>query len=66
MTYYVLTRDVTPDECEWLDRTFREGETVVQFTGATYGCITGDGVACSLNGDNPFFELPLDALAVKR
>jgi hypothetical protein len=56
-----LTRDVTPDECDWLDRTWSEGDIVLQFFGATYGCVTGSGIACSY-GDGPFFELPADAL----
>lgn len=58
-----LTRDVTPDECEWLDRTFKAGETVFEYHGATYGCC-GAGVACcEVDGENPFFEMPQDALA---
>jgi hypothetical protein len=57
-----ITRDVTQDECYWLDRSFRAGEIVHDFTGATYGCV-GTGMACSMNGQNPFFELPRDALA---
>jgi hypothetical protein len=58
----VLTRAVTVEECHWLDRDFAEGEMVYEYTGAVYGCITDSGVACSLTGDTPFFELPIDAL----
>ena len=57
-----LSRDVTMAECPWLERDYAKGETVVRYTGATYGCI-GAGVACSETGGNPFFELPRDALA---
>lgn len=58
-----LTRDVTPEECEWLDETIKSGSTVYRFYGATYGCI-GSGVAVTFNedGHNPFFEIPRDAL----
>jgi hypothetical protein len=55
---YELTRCVTKEE-----RPFEKGEIVHDFTGATYGCVRRDvGVACSLDGGIPFFELPRDAL----
>ena len=58
-----LKRDVTVNECGWLDRDFVEGETVYTFSGVTYGCIGPDGIACSLDPDfGPFFELPRSAL----
>lgn len=60
---YELTRDVTKDECHWLDRTFKAGEHVHEYRGVTYGCI-GAGIACSADGKTPFFELPRDALRV--
>lgn len=66
MTDLVLTRDVTPEECDWLHRTFTKGEHVVLFTGATYGCVAPNGIAASVDGKNPFFELPLDAVEVVR
>lgn len=58
---YELTRRVTKKECPWLDRAMKKGEVVHRYSGATYGCI-GAGIACSLDGGNPFFELPTDAL----
>jgi hypothetical protein len=61
MQKFKLTRDVTKDECSWLDRTFAAGEIVHKFNGGTYGCI-GAGIACSIDGGTPFFELPRDAL----
>ena len=68
MTLLRLTRKVTPNECEWLKRTFKAGEVVAEFNGATYGCITNEGVACielkDLDHGAPFFELPWDAVEV--
>lgn len=58
---FQLVRRVTKKECPWLNRPFRKGEVVHEFTDCTYGCI-GDGIACSLDGNTPFFELPRDAL----
>ena len=59
-----LKRDVTREECDWLDRDFKKGEEVYLFYGATYGCISGDGKACTLSasGETPFFEIPNDAI----
>lgn len=58
-----LKRLVTTDECPWLDRDFKQGEIVHQYTGYTYGCISPHGVGCSeRDGETPFFELPSDAL----
>jgi hypothetical protein len=61
----IVTRTVTTDECDWLDRDVIEGELVVAFFGCTYGCISPNGIAVSRTGplDNPFFELPRDAIA---
>jgi hypothetical protein len=57
-----LIRDVTREECYWLKTTFKKGDKVHRFTGVTYGCISYSGVACSVDGKNPFFELPANAL----
>ena len=58
-----LIRDVTIEECGWLERDFKNGDIVYKFNGATYNCISENGIACSekLN-ENPFFELPLDSI----
>jgi predicted phosphodiesterase len=45
-----------------LDTTFKKGDKVHRFTGSTYGCISYSGVTCSVDGKNPFFELPANAL----
>ena len=60
---YVLTREVTKKECDWLDRTFVTGETVYEYNGCTYGCISHSGNAFTLEKDEtPFFELPKDSV----
>jgi hypothetical protein len=64
VTRFYVTRDVTPDECDWLPETVPTGSVVQEYTGATYGAITDAGVACSWDGNTPFFELPWDALEV--
>jgi hypothetical protein len=60
---YVVKRDVTTDECHWLNETIKEGSVVYKFYGATYGCIdSGVAVTLSKEGKNPFFEMPYDSL----
>ena len=60
---YRLIRNVTTKECDWLDRTFKKGEIVYEYNGATYGCLSSDGSAFTLkSGKGPFFELPDDAV----
>lgn len=61
MKQFELTRDVTQEECHWLSRSFKAGEVVHRYDGCTYGCV-GAGVACSVDGETPFFELPRNAL----
>lgn len=61
---YRVVRDVTPQECWWLSQTVAEGATVYKFTKPTYGVVTPEGQAVTLDpqGDYPFFELPRDAI----
>lgn len=59
---YTLIRDVTREECSWLDMDLKAGDEVQSFDGYTYGCIGPDGVACTFGGDHPFFELPRNAI----
>ncbi|EHB47655.1 electron transfer flavoprotein alpha and beta-subunit [Mycolicibacterium rhodesiae JS60] len=61
---YRLKRAVTTAECHWLPKDLEVGETVQDFHGATYGCISTSGIAVSFDGANPFFEVPRDALSV--
>ena len=63
MKKFQLVRDVTTDECPWLDRDFLVGEVVYPYHGNTYGCITFNGVAVTEVPDKtPFLEIPEDAL----
>ena len=60
-----VTRDVTPEECNWLDGTVAEGTTVYPCYKPTYGCINGlEGRAVTLDPDGgyPFFQMPYSAL----
>lgn len=59
-----LNRCITVEECPWLPYNLNEGHEVFPFHGATYGCISPNGVAITLNaqGDNPFFEIPRDSV----
>jgi hypothetical protein len=57
-----VVRDVTREECQWLNGTVKKGTTVYRYSGHVYGCI-GYGVAVTLvKGETPFFELPHDSI----
>lgn len=59
-----LTRNVTKLECPWLDQDMAKGTSVWTYEGPTYGCVSGNGRAVSaVMGENPFFEIPRDALS---
>ena len=60
---YLLTRDVTPTECTWLPRVIKKGEVFKKFEGATYGVVTGAGVAVLYN-HNTALEIPKNAVKV--
>jgi len=61
---YIIIRQVTKDECNWLDKIFDEGEIVYLYTGATYKCIGDSGLAFALTANKgPFFQLPKNAVA---
>lgn len=64
-TEFVVSRDVTVEECGWLAETIPRGTTVYCCHKPTYGCI-GDGMAVTLDseGDYPFFELPRDSVVI--
>lgn len=58
----ILNRNVTQNECLWLENNLMKGTKVYEYLGCTYGCI-GDGEAVSLEPDQtPFMEIPLDAI----
>lgn len=59
---YLVTRDLTEKEKGYSDEKIKKGDIVYRFYGQTYGCIA-DGEACSKEeGENPFFEMPLDSI----
>lgn len=61
-----LTRTVTREECPWLDADLPEGTTVYNYTGCTYGCISWQGKAVSIEENGPFLEVPRSALSQNR
>lgn len=62
MIKFKVIREVSVDECAWLDESVHIGEIVYKFDGCTYGCISPNGIAVKYNENAPFFELPKDAL----
>ncbi len=63
MSAFQLIRDVTLEECHWLNRTFLKDEIVYKYNGHTYGCISWKGLPFTLVDNTlPFFELPYDAV----
>ena len=60
---FILIRDVSQSECPWLRRDFAPGEIVYLFDGATYNCISKNGLPFTEEAaGKPFFELPKDAV----
>jgi len=56
-------REITQDECPWLDAAIPVGTTVYRYFNTTYGCIGPSGIAVSFEHDRtPFFEVPLSAI----
>ena len=64
MKEFLVERDVTIEECDWLQATIKKGTVVYKFYGTTYGCIGPGGIAITLekNSKFPFLELPYSAL----
>jgi hypothetical protein len=60
---YIVMRDITRDECKWLDFEVPEG-TIVYARLDTYKVCTKKGKAVSLTTDleTRYFELPKNAL----
>lgn len=60
-----LLREVTTEQCPWLEENLSEGTEFYTFEGYTYGCIgpTGRAVSFAPN-ENPFFEIPSDSFEV--
>lgn len=59
----ITTRTVTRKECYWLDADILEGTELFRFSGPTYGCVDYEnGIAASVDGGTPFFEIPINAI----
>lgn len=58
-----ILREITQDECPWLDVTLPKGLEVYRYFGNTHGIIGPAGVAVTLKPDeSPYFEVPLTAI----
>lgn len=59
---YMVTRDVTRDECPWLPESIPMGSLVYLYVGHTY-MVIGDSLPFTRRPQQPpFFELPRDAV----
>lgn len=54
--------DLTPEKYHWIRETIPAGAEVEEFRGCTYGCISPEGIAVSLKGQDHFTEVPVDAV----
>lgn len=60
---YEVIREVTSEECYWLEESVKAGQRVYEYIGVTYGVISERGIAVTLKPfETPFFELPRSAL----
>lgn len=62
----ILIRDVTKEECPWLDQDFKKGKIVYKYNGYTNGCISPDRTAFTeIENEIPFFQLPNDSFKLE-
>ena len=57
-----LNRDVTTNECFWLDKDYKKGTALTLFTDHTFGCISDYGKPVILEDNDFFLEIPCDAI----
>ena len=58
---FQLTRDVTKQECSWLDKDYKKGDIVFEYP--LYVDVSDKGIACSdQDSESPWYELPKNAL----
>jgi len=58
-----IIRDITTDECPWLNETIKKGARVFKYVGCTYGVVSDNGIAVTIKKDTtPFLEVPIDAV----
>jgi hypothetical protein len=62
----IITRRLAVEGCHWLDVPIEIGTVMYIFGGCTYGCISPNGTAMTLdpNGTAPFVEIPNNAFAL--
>ncbi len=60
-----LADDVLKKEYKWLKRDFLRNEVMYINTSPNYSCVGKNGVFCSVDGNEPFFELPMIALKME-
>lgn len=64
MQKFKINRDVTQNECSWLEKDFKKGTIVYEYCGATYGCVGAGGIPVTFApGQTPFSEIPASALS---
>ena len=64
--YYLVTREVGPDECPWLKRIYNIGERLWHWSFFDHDTITEYGVAVTDKaGQYPFFEFPINAIEIR-
>ena len=61
----VTTREITTDECPWLEKNIPAG-TTVQRGSDHYGCCSPSGVPVEIDGHNGFVEVPRDAVTASK
>lgn len=55
----IVTQDLSPETYHWLTKAIPKGTVVHRFYGQTFGAVSDDGIACTLEPDkHPFFEVP--------
>lgn len=60
-----LACDVLKKEYKWLNRDYFKNEVLYIKTSPNYNCVGKNGVFCSIDGNEPFFELPMIALKME-
>ncbi len=58
---YILIRDVTIKECDWLAKTLKFG-TIVEEVSDQYNCCSNEGIPCKVKDEQGYFEIPISAL----
>lgn len=58
----IVNRDLKKSKYPWLDNDIEKGTVVYRYYGCTYGCISPNGIAVSMEeNEPPFLEIPSDS-----